>query len=250
MLFRYVHNWRDLGGHIATTGRAVRSNVLFRSAVLTPVGHEDLEQIAALGIRTTIDLRTADERAQFGGDPPFPARHMAMPLLDPDDLEATEKVPTLGEAYVQYLRRRRVGGRLVAVLRMVADQGNLPVVLSCSAGKDRTGLVVATILASLGVPDDAIADDYAASDPHLDALYASWALNPASTIGERLRTSGHLLRAPREAMETVLAEVRSEHGSMREYLAAHGADQGLFGQLEHALLEDGFAREPRAAAMF
>jgi protein-tyrosine phosphatase len=38
----------------------------------------------------------------------------------------------------------------------------------CSAGKDRTGIVVALVLAALGVPDEVIAADYALSARYLD----------------------------------------------------------------------------------
>jgi protein tyrosine/serine phosphatase len=41
------------------------------------------------------------------------------------------------------------------------------VVVHCAAGKDRTGMLVAVLLETAGVPRRAIVDDYAASAGHL-----------------------------------------------------------------------------------
>ena len=46
------------------------------------------------------------------------------------------------------------------VIRLLAVQSNLPVLVHCAAGKDRTGLVAALVLDLLGAPRDAILADY------------------------------------------------------------------------------------------
>ena len=48
------------------------------------------------------------------------------------------------------------------------------VIVHCFAGKDRTGIVSALLLSLAGVPDELIADDYAASDPGVEALSTPW----------------------------------------------------------------------------
>lgn len=49
-----------------------------------------------------------------------------------------------------------------------------PLVIHCTAGKDRTGFASALILQTLGVPDDVIAEDYLLTNQHYkrDALAA------------------------------------------------------------------------------
>ena len=42
-----------------------------------------------------------------------------------------------------------------------------PVLLHCAAGKDRTGVAVAVILAAVGVPDDVIVADYVATTANM-----------------------------------------------------------------------------------
>ena len=49
------------------------------------------------------------------------------------------------------------------ILRLVVEGGNVPVLIHCAHGKDRTGLIVAVILGCLEVDDEIIAQDYAES---------------------------------------------------------------------------------------
>ena len=68
---------------------------------------------------------------------------------------------TMATQYVQILEFTK--GAVVDILRVVLE-GNVPVLIHCAHGKDRTGLIVALILSCLGVDDDVIAEDYAKSE--------------------------------------------------------------------------------------
>src|SRR5205823_13347586 len=46
------------------------------------------------------------------------------------------------------------------VVARAADESRLPMVVHCTAGKDRTGVASALVLAALGVDDETIAADY------------------------------------------------------------------------------------------
>ena len=50
------------------------------------------------------------------------------------------------------------------VFAALAEEETYPAVIHCAAGKDRTGIVVALVLRSAGVPDEAIVADYALTD--------------------------------------------------------------------------------------
>ena len=69
---------------------------------------------------------------------------------------------TMASQYVQILEFTK--GAVVDILRVVLDDKNIPVLIHCAHGKDRTGLIVAVILSCLGVDDDVIAEDYAKSE--------------------------------------------------------------------------------------
>ena len=234
--FQQVFNFRDLGGHVTGDGRHVRSGVLYRSAAPTDATKADSELLEGqLGVRTLIDLRHAPERERFPMTRTWPGREVHLPLFRPDD--TLRQFPTLGEGYADALKRPHVGRRLVQVLSLFAQEAEVPAVFFCSAGKDRTGLVAAAILSSLGVPDEAVADDYARSADSLDSMFAFWARRPNSAIEETLQTFPHVMGAPRGAMTQMLEMVREDFGSMRGYLTAQGADPSLFEGLESRLLD-------------
>ena len=55
------------------------------------------------------------------------------------------------------------------VFDVLADASNYPVLVHCTQGKDRTGLVVQLVLFLLGVPLEAINQDYLMTDGELDS---------------------------------------------------------------------------------
>jgi hypothetical protein len=59
------------------------------------------------------------------------------------------------------------GPAIGAAMRALAQPGALPGLVHCAVGKDRTGVICALILSLCGVPDDAIAADYAVSEREL-----------------------------------------------------------------------------------
>ncbi|RUS19875.1 tyrosine phosphatase family-domain-containing protein [Endogone sp. FLAS-F59071] len=60
---------------------------------------------------------------------------------------------------------------IVSALKLFADPDNFPVLVHCTQGKDRTGLITAFILSILDVPEGIIARDYALSQQGLANVY-------------------------------------------------------------------------------
>ena len=69
---------------------------------------------------------------------------------------------TMASQYVEILEFTK--DAVADILRVVVEEENVPVLIHCAHGKDRTGLIVAVILGCLGVNDDTIAEDYAKSE--------------------------------------------------------------------------------------
>jgi protein-tyrosine phosphatase len=83
-----------------------------------------------------------------------------------------------------YRKRHRVQELLEEVYRVMldrtgqsspaccawADPANRPLVIHCTAGKDRTGLAVALLLLTLGVPEETVVADYTLSNHAFDVL--------------------------------------------------------------------------------
>jgi protein-tyrosine phosphatase len=121
------------------------------------------------------------------------------------------------EGYLQVLERSR--SRFGHVFRLIA-QAPAPVVVRCQGGRDRTGLVVALLLAVAGVDPETIAADHALSEqnwaPFLDAFYAA-----AATDKELARRRRVTAPAGRAVIE-VLDEVDRRYGGPRGFLTGAG----------------------------
>lgn len=60
------------------------------------------------------------------------------------------------------------GAEIQAALSLYTCKGSLPILVHCTQGKDRTGLIIILILMILGVPLDAIEHDYSLTDKALE----------------------------------------------------------------------------------
>ena len=170
----------------------------------------------AHGIRTVIDLRGDDEVAEtpspyrdgmaYRRTPFMSARIMALHLAAHDGSLPEE------------LRRIAVpGGGLEAAVRAIAE-AEPGIVLHCAAGRDRTGIVIATVLAAVGVPDEEIVTDYVASDDELVEEYERFkAANPdrAADVDEGIAKRAWV-------MGQVVVSLRDSFGGAAAYLRLAG----------------------------
>ena len=159
-------NFRDLGGYPAADGRTIAWRRLFRSDGLSRLTADDLARLVDLGINTVIDLRTAGERERESmPEGPFtPAVHH-LPMFDVLPSEQ-ELVAWVDEDFLigRYSQMLDEGSAAIAdAIKVLSAPRSVPGVFHCAAGKDRTGILAAVVLGVLGVPDDVIAEDYAAS---------------------------------------------------------------------------------------
>lgn len=230
-------NFRDLGGYPTIDGRLVRWRQLFRSDALDLLSAADLVHLRdILGIRDVIDLRsTAEVKADGRGQLATPEiRLHHIPLYD--GKTTTRDVPpaayTLGDRY--FLLAEFARDPIAHVITTVANVTS-PMVYHCAAGKDRTGVMSAILLALLGVRDEIIVADYAATQDNIEAI-----------IDRLMATEGYqtmlgalppdTLHAQPETMVAFLERVRREYGSMRAYARSAGVTDDVVQRLEARLL--------------
>ncbi|MCM0677203.1 tyrosine-protein phosphatase [Micromonospora phytophila] len=233
--FSALFNFRDVGGHLGHDGRTVRPGRLYRSDSLHRIADADREAFAALGVRTVIDLRRPYEVERDGRVPDFDGltwRH-----IHPEHAEWDERPYQPGSDLARYLADRYADlaetgtAGLAEAIGLIADTANAPVVVHCVAGKDRTGIVCGLTLAVLGVPDDAIAADYALST-EAGARFLAW----FASTGQQMRPGLPPLTCPAEAMTLFLAELREAHGSVEGYLRHAGVTPAQLAALKEHLL--------------
>jgi protein-tyrosine phosphatase len=178
-----VDNFRELGGLSTSCGRRIRPGVLYRSGALNRLSAAECRRLADCGIGTVFDLRSEAETAREPDTLPDGvayARVGAVQLLDdpsddPIDLLDWEGFLCRAVADERELERWETFQHSVypemasrpdafrALTRLLLDHPGQPLLFHCTAGKDRTGLAAAIIERLLGVPDDAVIDDYLAS---------------------------------------------------------------------------------------
>ena len=148
--------------------RPVLPGRLYRSAepvLLAP--HDWTALVSDIGLTTVVDLRMTAEQAQRGLQPPTQGVTVwSLPLFEepwPGWSDPEDRAPRAAAArYLEMLETGASVVRRIAALLKSPEAG--PTLVHCAAGRDRTGIVVACLLALEGWSDGAIATDYALSD--------------------------------------------------------------------------------------
>jgi protein-tyrosine phosphatase len=225
-----LYNLRDLGGY-PTAGGVLPWRTLLRSDALHQLDAAGVAGLLALGLRTIVDLRTHVE-AEIAPTPEdlLAARHAHVSLLG-GDLQA---LPLELDAIYEFVVAE-CGAAIADAIRPLCAEDAFPALVHCSAGKDRTGIVIAMVLAVLGVPDYVIAADYALSGGYLDPgrTAAIGQLQAGTGLGDQL--TGELLTSPPGLIRDVLDAARAMHGSVAGYLLAHGLRPADLAALRAAL---------------
>jgi hypothetical protein len=226
-------NLRDVGGYPAGDGRTTRWRRLLRSDAPHVSDASGRAVLAGYELRTVLDLRT-DAEAELApvALDAVAARRLRISLLGPD----LHRVPRRLDAIYRYLIDER-GAAIAAAVSALAGAGRLPALVHCSAGKDRTGIVIGLILAALGVPDEVIAVDYALSAHRLNsaATTAIAELQASSGLGGAF--TSELLASPPQLFLDVLAWVRDLDGTVDGYLLARGVSHAELDRLREQLTE-------------
>lgn len=222
-----VRNLRDAGG----VGE-LRPGILYRSGALDALTARGAERLGELGLRTVIDLRSAPEVAaapDVRDGLGFTYRHAPVFVERRWPAEQRELYPAMaGEA----------GRSTVAVIRAITAPGAVPVLVHCASGKDRTGLTVAVLQTLLGASEAEVTEDFLRSNEAL-GLGAPSAGDGAVAGG---RPGGGPPRPGHGALPVAathlfhaLLWIRSHHGSVPDWLLAHGATESGLADLRAIL---------------
>lgn len=250
---RGATNFRSLGGLPAAGGRRIRPHVLMRADRLVGLDTLDWGALAATGLATICDLRSDAERAEYPNG--VPAQLGVHELncdirndlrVDPALAQMLVADPTargVEQVMIEIYRRfpSYMGGTLSAIVERLLG-GGAPLLVHCSAGKDRTGFVVAVLLEALEVPTDLVRADYLASrewagrDSHRAALASRLGrIIPAAELHAAVDTALDVRDAYFDAAFGVLMD---EFGSVERYLtAAAGIAAADLRRLREQLLE-------------
>ena len=249
--FDGLDNFRDFGGMASTLGGHVRTGRLFRSAHLGAATEADIAALERLGVRTVVDLRRPTERRHQ------PSRWTAFPgrLIGSDAGDRAEgphveflRQGDLSDAGVEaylvgYYRLAPFEPRHLALFTQAfaaLDEEDGALLVHCTAGKDRTGLLAALIQRALGAGPDAVMADFLETnrvmmtEPRRRTVAATLApivgAEPSEAVLQGFMgvTAGHL--------DAAFAAIDARAGGLEPYLATLGVDAARLGRLHAKLL--------------
>jgi protein-tyrosine phosphatase len=205
--------------------------VLVRSdhlGLLTALGREAMQ---AYGVTTVLDLRSDGEIARSPS--PFAsgagARYVQHALVDDRNMNNIGDSRDMLERYL-FIVDTRPQAFADIFTTIAAAQGT--VLFHCFAGKDRTGLVAAMLLALAGVSPDDIAADYRETDVQLARQYEIWINEAEPAKREAFRAE---LQCPPERILGVLDHLQTKWGGVAGYLESTGVAGPVIDRLETKL---------------
>ena len=180
------YNFRDLGGYQTTNGKIVSWHRLLRSGKLADLDQNDLKLLHSLNLKADIDLRSPAEVKNEPDRYPDQTKYWFNPVFDTDKTRSSKGLAGYGpkadyDPNVGYQHMKNVYHEMITfpsgqaafkklfevALSLNDDQSLL---FHCTAGKDRTGVSAALLLATLGVPKKTIQTDYLLSNQTTKAI--------------------------------------------------------------------------------
>lgn len=244
LLLDGAYNLRDVGGYPTRDGRTIRTNTLLRSDSLHRLTPSGQQALIDFGLRTIIDLRMRSEAAKAPNVFAHSAAvdYLRISLFDDwnqlfsheADSSADASVPRIFRYY--QLLVDRCQERIRTIITTIAAPDALPALLHCTAGKDRTGLVVALLLGLANVPAEVIADDYAQSGRYLAPLLDEYRAN-ARRAGYDMAIYEEYLQSSPDVMLATLNYISTTYGGVLEYLRVIGLTESQLTALRTHLID-------------
>jgi len=230
-MFPSLLNARDLGGYPTVDGAVTRRRSLLRADDLAQLSPEGLRALAEYGVGTVLDLRWPEEIA--AAPSPVPRQLPGVSYVSVSLLaESPAEWGVLGGYGAKEQWKctvlERLRPQLKRTLAVIAAAGPAPLLFHCVAGKDRTGIIAALLLALAEVVPGEIAADYAASTENLREPYLRRYrdANPAA-IAEAVR-------CPEQAIYNML-EYLDRAGGIHAYLRTIGLGEAEISRLRARL---------------
>ena len=248
LVFEKAANFRDVGGYLTRTGRQVAWGRYFRSTHLGRLNDADRDKLTRMGLRTVCDLREDDEVNRSPDALPPGVYSHREPIVSTDPAGAWRIIfarRTLASyfpnLYYCYWLVDRSAAQFGKALRLMCDKARLPLLVHCTAGKDRAGITTALTLLALGVPEDTVVADYTLSNLYapyyLRRVIKAYGYQGAPRMGFRVEQFYPMLSTAASNMETVIAHLKKKYGTVEDYLTGPaGLSAGELDQLRANLL--------------
>jgi protein-tyrosine phosphatase len=223
-------NFRDLGGYETADGRTVRWGRVYRSDSLERLTPADVLRLEELGVRFVCDLRRDAERAtapsRVLGHATIRIEHLPVGGIaaETKSMAARMMLGEIPEVSVEKMANVYLTilglhpDSFGTVVARAADPDALPLVVHCTAGKDRTGVASALILGALGVDAQTIAGDYELSTEFHSRAKIAEIRPQLEAVGVEFAKVEAYWSAPEAVMTATLDGIRERWGGIESYL--------------------------------
>ena len=245
-------NFRDLGGYRTRQGATVKRNCVYRSAKLSGLTEEDRTLIRKLDIQSVIDFRRHSERTR---EPSlWHDDHTPNVITHPHPLDNEKHLPELmGQLLAQHHDPKQMmvdiyyemplehTAHYAEMLKCAAATAELPLLIHCTAGKDRTGIAAALLLHALDVDIDTIYQDYL----YTNTIYAGDHIANSLKFFDLSATDGEMERyvpiveVHAEYLDSAFKRMKDEFGSIDAYMRdALSADEAVIARIRENLTDN------------
>jgi protein-tyrosine phosphatase len=241
-----IQNFRDLGGYKVKNAESfVRWGMLYRSADIDNMDENAILELRNLGIRTIIDLRDRREiRDRSHIEKYFKVYHLPIKEDVIEDLLhriEEKKVACDSVAHlVEEGNRKMISDNLSMyhkIFNVLLNKDNYPVIIHCSSGEGRTGIVAALILSALDVNEDDIMEDYCLSNKYFNITeFSKFAYDLPDQCQEAVTT---IFSAKQDFLDAAFEQMRIQYGDVDNYLEKGvGLSKSKIHKLKNILLID------------
>lgn len=239
--FEGCFNFRDIGGYPATDGRTVRWGRYFRAGRQDRMTEQDLKLLQGLGIRTQVDLRRPDEVRDQGRGPleaMGASYHNIAVIPEGGSDHLSRLVGDTGISGRRYLGYLEFGPEAwLRLFDLFAAADSQPILLHCTAGKDRTGVSTAFLLSVLGVDRAFIEADYALTNRDVARQVDFIERTTGFPEGMTRETLTHAAGIPEQAIGDFLDGLEERWGGPLQYLRSIGVSDGSLEAVREHFLE-------------
>lgn len=165
-----VINFRGVGGYYTKNDQVVKKDLLYRSGHLSDLTEEGTYQIKKLGIKEIYDLRTDEEIKRKPDRIPEGIKYIHFPIYNEDDEPggfwyafSRHKLQEYWDNFNIHILADKKAKRYGELFGKIANSEG-PILIHCSAGKDRVGIAVSLFLLMLGVSEEVVISDYTKSN--------------------------------------------------------------------------------------